>query len=122
MKLMLTPLISALGAQGPEADLITNARPVVPEDAVLRANYLFRASDPAAMNRFLDAGARPTLIDAAPWLPARDGANHLIIAALSESGLTILVRGWVSDIEVIAKIVRVGAELARAWQSAQRFS
>lgn len=122
MKLMLTPLISALGAQGPEADLILNATPIVPEDPVLRANYLLRATDPAAMSRFLDAGARATLIDAAPWLPVRDGANHLILIALSERGLTILVSGWVKDLEVLAKIVHVGARLARAWQSGQRFS
>ncbi|HET7707877.1 MAG TPA: hypothetical protein VFM36_17455 [Thermoanaerobaculia bacterium] len=122
MKLMLTPLINALGAQGPEADLITNASPVVPDDPLLRANYLLRATDPAAMNRFLDAGARATLIDAAPWLPVREGANHLIIAALSESGLTILVSGWVNDVELLSKVVRAGAELSRAWQSGQRFS
>lgn len=122
MKLMLTPLINALGAQGPEADLITNATPVVPEDPVLRANYLFRASEPAAMNRFLDAGARETLIDAAPWLPVRGGTNHLIVVALSEHGLTLLVSGWVNDVELLSRIVAVGADLARAWQSGQRFS
>lgn len=122
VKLMLTPLINALGAQGPEAELITNATPVVPDDAILRANYLLRATDPAAMNRFLEAGARAALIDAAPWLPVRDGVNHLIIAALSEGGLTLLVRGWVNDLEVLSRVVHVGAQLARAWQSGQRFS
>jgi hypothetical protein len=122
MKLMLTPLINALGAQGPEADLITNATAVGPEDPILRANYLLRATDPAAMNRFLDAGALAILVDAAPWLPVRDSANHLIVAALSEHGLTLLVSGWVNDVEVLSKIVGVGAGLARAWQSGQRFS
>lgn len=122
MKLMLTPLISALGAEGSEADLILNATPIIPEHPVLRAAYLLRATDAAAMDRLLDAGAAATLIDAAPWLPVRDSANHLILAALSERGLTVLVSGWVSEPEVLSKIIRVGAGLARAWQSGQRFS
>jgi hypothetical protein len=122
LKLMLTPLINALGAEGPEAEMIANATAVVPDDSTLREHYLLRATEPASMERFLDAGARAALIGAAPWLPARDVPNHLIVASLAPAGLTVLVSNWIDEIDLIAKVADVGVRLAKAWQSGQRFS
>ncbi|MGZ8867286.1 MAG: hypothetical protein ACXW2P_03005 [Thermoanaerobaculia bacterium] len=122
LKLMLTPLINALGAEGPEAEMIANATAVVPDDSTLRAHYLLRATEPASMERFLDAGAREALVGAAPWLPVRDTPNHLIVASLAPGGLTVLVGNWIEDLDLIAKIADVGVQLAKAWQSGQRFS
>lgn len=122
LKLMLTPLINALGAEGPEAEMIANATAVVPDDATLRAHYLLRATEPASMDRFLDAGARAALIGASTWLPVRDTPNHLIVASLAPGGLTVLVSKWIEDLDFIAKVADVGVELAKAWQSGQRFS
>lgn len=122
LKLMLTPLINALGAEGPEAEMIANAAAVVPEDATLREHYLLRATEPAAMERFLDAGARETLASAAPWLPLRDSPTHLVVAALAPGGLTLLVSNWIEDHDLVARVAETGVRLAKAWQSAQRFS
>lgn len=122
LKLMLTPLINALGAEGPEAEMIANAAPFVPDDATLRSHYLLRATEAASMGRFLDAGGQAALIGAANWLPLRDAPHHLIVASLGPGGLTLLVRNWVDDLDLVAKIADVGVAFAKAWQSGQRFS
>ncbi|HEX6086295.1 MAG TPA: hypothetical protein VF266_17325 [Thermoanaerobaculia bacterium] len=110
LDLLLTPLIRALGADANTASLITNATPVASEDPA----YLLRATDPDAMQRFLDRGAREALRDAAPWLPQRASEHHLVIAVAGRQGLAILLRGWVDDVDLIERVALVGSRLARA--------
>lgn len=110
LNLLLTPLIRALGADANVAARITSATPVAPDEP----GYLLRATDPAAMQLFLDRGAREALRDAAPWLPQRSAEHHLVLALAGERGLAILLRGWVDDVEWIERVAVVGSRLARA--------
>jgi hypothetical protein len=69
------------------------------------------------MHRFLDAGARGALIDAARWLPERRIPHHLVLALIGTQGLSILVAGWVDDVEMIERVAIVGARLAQAYRA-----
>ena len=118
LNLMLTPLINALGADAPEAGQLSTATPLIPGDPRIRDHYLLRATDPERMKRFLDAGAGSALGHASSWLPSRSNDNHLIIAVISERGLTILLRGWVDDVAAIARLSDLGAALVTAHRDA----
>ena len=114
MNLILTPLMQSLGGDDRDAAVVSQAQPVAVDDPQISSHYLLRATDPSAMQRFLAAGARDVLAGAAAWLPIRNQANHLVIAALMRKGFVILMSGWVDDLELIGRVVKTGASLANA--------
>lgn len=116
MNLILTPLMRSLGGDAEDAALLSNAKPVPGDDPRISSHYLLRATDPSAMQRLLESGARETLAGAASWLPVRDQRNHLVIATFLKNGFTILVSDWVDDLDLIARIVKTGAALANAYR------
>ncbi len=114
MNLVLGPLVRALGADAATAELLTTATVVTSDDPALNARYLLRATDARLMHRFLDAGARGALIDAAAWLPERSKPHHLVLMVAGAQGLSILLSGWVDDMEYLERVAGVGARLATA--------
>lgn len=116
MNLILTPLMRSLGGDAEDAALLSNAQPVPVDDPQISRHYLLRATDPASMQRFLADGAREVLAEAGPWLTDRSQANHLVIAAFTKGGFTLLVSEWVDDLDLIGKIVKTGAALASAYR------
>lgn len=113
MNLLLQPLLTALGGDARDAEMLQRALPVDTGDPALRANYSLRATDPALMQRFLAAGAREALAEAAPWLAGRSQPHHLVVAAVRARGLHIVLRGWVDDIGIVDRTAALGARLAR---------
>ena len=111
LDLFLTPLITALGGDDLLRQQIREAQRI--ESGELQGSFILRATDQAAMARFLDAGARAALLDAAMWLPTRDGHN-LVIAVVWRGGVSILLRGFVADLDRIERVSKFGAAIARA--------
>jgi hypothetical protein len=116
MNLILSPLVKALGTDAATAEFLANAMVVADHNETLNERYLLRATDEPLMHRFLDAGARGALVDAGSWLPDRSDPNHLVLALIGTQGLSILLAGWVDDINTIDRISVVGARLVNAYR------
>jgi hypothetical protein len=116
MNLILTPLIRSLRADSDDAALLSQAAPVASDDPRISRHFLLRATDPGSMQRFLADGAREVLAEAGPWLASRSQSSHLVIAAFTKSGFTMLVSNFVDDPELVGKIVKTGAALANAYR------
>lgn len=116
LKLVLTPLMTALESDHDEAALLSKATPVAEAAPAISGSYLLRATHPQHMTRLLDAGGREALVDAAQWLPRRDAQNHLVLALFRQRGLGILVSDWVDDFATMERVATFGARLANAYR------
>jgi hypothetical protein len=112
INLALRPLMSALGARPEDAAVLANANQTVEEPAL--ANFLLRATDPARMRTFLDAGALEALQAADPWLNEADSPLRFIVIVLWHHGLQIVTATAINNPDQIARLARLGATLARA--------
>jgi hypothetical protein len=117
MNLILSPLVKALGADAATAEFLANAIVIADHNETVKERYLLRATDERLMHRFLDAGARGAIVDAASWLPDRSDPNHLVLALIGAQGLAILLAGWVDDVKTIDRVSVVGARLANAYRA-----
>jgi hypothetical protein len=118
MNLLISPLLSALEAKQGDGEMLTRTTPI--HDPALAGTYLLRATDPAMMTRFLDAGARDALLSASTWWPPRNAPHHLVLGVLYRKGLALLNKGWIDDLERIDQIARIGVHLARAAVAARQ--
>lgn len=108
---LLGPLLKTLGLEGTDAPLLAGATSV--EEPALNPHYRLRASDVERMQRFLDSGAREALIESAPWLSGSE-SHPLVLLTLSARGLSIVVQGWIEDLDHVERLARLGARLARS--------
>lgn len=113
--LLVTPLINALGPDRVDRQLFTRAEPYL-TPSIANA-YLLRATRADTMARFLDSGALRALESSRDWLPV-NGANHLIVGVVTQAGVTLLIEGWVEDVERIARLADIGTALAQAAEAA----
>jgi hypothetical protein len=104
----MAPLMELLGVDPRDAALVGSATLV--EDPELNAHYRMRATEPATARKFLDGGGRAALLEAASWL-ARP-PHPLLVSTLSRRGLTIMLQGWVEDLDVVERVARMGSRLA----------
>ena len=111
VNLALRPLISALGAAPDDAAVLAGATHTV-EDPSL-PNFLLRATDPARLQAFLDAGARDVLQSADPILNEADSPLRFIIIVLWRHGLQIVTSTATNNPDQIARLARLGATLAK---------
>ena len=100
----MAPLMELLGVDPRDAALVGSATLV--EDPELNAYYRVRATEPAVARKFLDGGGRAALLESASWL-ARP-PHPLLVSTLSRRGLTIMLQGWVEDLDVVER-ARAGA-------------
>jgi hypothetical protein len=114
LNLILRPIMNALGAEPKDAERISSLQPV--DHDRLGSHYLLRASDPALIRKFLDAGAARQLEENAAWLTDRIG-SHLIIAIVWNRGVQIVMRGQVLELDAISRIAKLGAALTEAAHS-----
>lgn len=114
LNLILRPIMNALGAEPKDAERLSSLQPV--EHDTLGSNYLLRASNPALIGKFLDAGAARELEENAAWLTDRTG-SHLIIAVVWDRGVQIVMRGQILDLDAISRIAKMGAALTEAAHS-----
>lgn len=119
-KLILMPLIAALGADTQTTNSLATAVPVPAEHPVIGANYYLRATDPALMQRFLAAGARDALVAAASWLKQKE--SFLIIALIWSRGLSINLYGRLTDAKRIGQLGAFGAALTDAFRKSASFT
>jgi hypothetical protein len=114
LNLVLRPIMNALGAEPEDAERLSSLQPV--EHERLGSHYLLRASNPAVIGKFLDAGAARELEENAAWLTDRNG-SHLVIAVVWNRGVQIVLRGQVLDLDAISRVAKLGAALTEAAHS-----
>lgn len=110
LELAMRPVASALGVPGADGATLARAMEVVQGPP----GYLYRATDPARMRRWLDHGAAEALGAEAGWLADQSSPQRLIIAVLWKHGLQMATPYGDHDLDRIARLARVGAHLARA--------
>ena len=120
LELLLTPLVRALGTDAATAEMLHTATVVSSGDTTVDTHYLIRATDGRLMHHVLDAGARAVLAEVASWFPVRSNPHHLVLATFGSQGVTILLKGWVEDLEVVDRVAVVGAALTNAFRAANR--
>ena len=104
----LAPLMEMLGIDPRDIQLVAKASAV--DDAALNVRYRVRTTEASAAQRFLDAGGRVALVDAGSWLT---GPPHPLIAlTLGRRGLTVLLRGWIDDLDVVERVAKLGSQVA----------
>lgn len=109
LDLVMRPIAWALGVPAADATILGKATEVVEGPA----GYLCRATDAAAMRQWLDGGAAHALEAEGGWLTKQE-PGHLVIAVLWRHGLQIVTAYGTHDFDLLARVARVGARMARA--------
>lgn len=114
--LFFRPITSALGADTGDAKEISTVQVVHSHDQNLEEAFFFRASSPALAERFLSPGVRSILTEASEWLGTKTSwtnPNHLVLMILWKHGLQIVISGTSHDLDLIEKLSKLGAGIAR---------
>lgn len=111
VQLALRPLLGALGGSPDDAAILAKALPL---DEPNLGAFALRSTDPQRLRAFLDEGAAEALAAADPWLNDPDSALRMVTIVLWHRGLQIVTATATNNPEQIARLAKLGAQLARA--------